>query len=112
MPGGSAPPDGGGGSIPVDLAPELRRNTLALCGSYFFCLLSVYVGTNGCRRCLRAPGSMSAVASYGLTVFNLGGVVGAILGAIIIECLGSRTTMLAMTAGAVAGSIAAEPAGH
>ena len=28
------------------LAPEYRRDTLALCGSFFFCLLSVYMGTN------------------------------------------------------------------
>ena len=94
------------------LVPEFRRDTLALCGSYFFCLLSVYVGTNWVPSLLTGAGFDVGVASYGLTVFNLGGVVGAILGAIIIARLGSRTTMLAMTAGAVAGSIAAEPAGQ
>ena len=26
--------------------PEFRRDTLALCASFFFCLLSVYIGTN------------------------------------------------------------------
>ena len=25
---------------------NIRRDTLALCGSFFFCLLSVYMGTN------------------------------------------------------------------
>jgi AAHS family 4-hydroxybenzoate transporter-like MFS transporter len=44
-------------------------------------------------------------ASYGLTAFNLGGVVGAILGAVVIMRLGSRLTMLVMAAGAVAGAV-------
>ena len=87
------------------LAPEFRRDTLALCGSYFFCLLSVYVGTNWVPSLLTGAGFDVGVASYGLTVFNLGGVVGAILGAIVIARLGSRATMLTMTAGAVAGAV-------
>ncbi len=87
------------------LVPEFRRDTLALCGSYFFCLLSVYVGTNWVPSLLTGAGFDVGVASYGLTVFNLGGVVGAILGAIVIARLGSRTTMLTMTAGAVAGAV-------
>src|SRR2546425_6600141 len=85
-------------------APEFRRDTLALCGSYFFCLLSVYVGTTWVPSLLTGAGFDVGVASYGLTAFNLGGVVGAILGAILITRLGSRITMLAMTAGAVAGA--------
>jgi MFS transporter, AAHS family, 4-hydroxybenzoate transporter len=84
--------------------PALRRDTLALCASFFFCLLSVYIGTNWVPSLLAGAGFDVAVASYGLTAFNLGGVVGAILGAIIIGRLGSRVTMLAMTAGAVAGA--------
>ena len=28
------------------LTPEFRRDTLALCGSFFFCLLSVYIGSH------------------------------------------------------------------
>jgi MFS transporter, AAHS family, 4-hydroxybenzoate transporter len=84
--------------------PELRRDTLALCASFFFCLLSVYVGVNWVPALLNGAGFDVRVASSGLTAFNLGGVVGAVLGAIIIGRLGSRLTMLAMTAGAVAGA--------
>ena len=84
--------------------PELRRDTLALCASFFFCLLSVYVGVNWVPSLLNGAGFDVRVASSGLTAFNLGGVVGAMLGAIIIGRLGSRITMLAMTAGAVAGA--------
>jgi len=40
-----------------------------------------------------------------LTAFNVGGVVGAILGAMIIGRVGSRVTMLTMTAGAIAGAV-------
>jgi AAHS family 4-hydroxybenzoate transporter-like MFS transporter len=84
--------------------PEFRRDTLALCGSFFFCLLSVYIGTNWVPSLLTGAGFSVAVASNGLTAYNLGGVVGAILGAIVIGRLGSRLTMLAMAAGAIAGA--------
>ena len=87
------------------LVPEFRRDTLALCGSFFFCLLSVYLGANWVPSLLTTAGFDVTVSSYGLTAFNLGGVVGAILGAILIGRLGSKITMLAMAAGAVAGSV-------
>jgi MFS transporter, AAHS family, 4-hydroxybenzoate transporter len=87
------------------LLPELRRDTLALCASFFFCLLSVYIGTNWVPSLLTGAGFDVGVASSGLAAFNLGGVVGAILGALLIVRLGSRITMLTMTAGAIAGSI-------
>jgi len=87
------------------LVPEFRRDTLALCGSFFFCLLSVYVGVNWVPSLLTTAGFGAGVASSGLTAFNFGGVVGAILGAVLIGRLGSRMTMLAMSAGAIAGSV-------
>jgi len=85
------------------LASEFRRDTLALCGSFFFCLLSVDVGTQWIPTMLTGAGFDVGTASWSLTVFNLGGVVGAILGAVLIGRFGSRVTMLTMTAGAVAG---------
>src|SRR5262245_52519527 len=84
--------------------PEFRRDTLGLCGSYFFCLLSVYIGANWVPSMLVGAGFTVGAASYGLTAFNLGGVVGAIAGAIAIMRLGSRLTMLSMAAGAIAGA--------
>ena len=86
------------------LVPEFRRDTLALCGSFFFCLLSVSIGTKWIPSMLTGAGFDLSVASNGLAAFNLGGVVGAVLGAVVIARLGSRVTMLAMTAGAVAGA--------
>ena len=54
-------------------------------------------------------------ASYALSLFNFGGVVGAIAGALVIQRLGSRIAMLGMSALAVASALvmaghAAEPA--
>jgi AAHS family 4-hydroxybenzoate transporter-like MFS transporter len=88
------------------LVPEYRRDTLALCGSFSFCLFSVYMGANWVPSLLTGAGFDVAVASNGLAAFNLGGVVGAILGAVIIGRLGSRITMLTMTVGAIAGAAA------
>ena len=85
--------------------PEFRRDTLALFGSFFFCLLSVYMGTNWVPSMLTGAGFDVGTASYGLTAFNFGGVVGAIVGALVIMRLGSRITMLTMAAGAVAGAV-------
>jgi len=87
------------------LVPEFRRDTLALCASFFSCLLSVYVGVSWVPSMLVGAGFDVGTASYGLTAFNLGGVVGAILGAVAIMRLGSRLTMLTMSAGAVAGAV-------
>jgi MFS transporter, AAHS family, 4-hydroxybenzoate transporter len=87
------------------LVPEFRRDTLALCAAFFFCLLSVYTGTNWVPSLLTSAGFGVTTANYGLTAFNLGGVVGAILGAIVFSRLGSRVTMLAMTGGAIAGCL-------
>lgn len=88
------------------LAPEFRRDTLALSASFFFCLLSVYVGINWVPSMLASVGFDVSVASNGLAAFNLGGVVGAILGALVMSRAGSRLTMLVMSAGAVAGAAA------
>ena len=53
-------------------ASDFRRDTLALCASYFFCLLSVYVGVNWVPSLLTTAGFGVATASNGLTAFNIG----------------------------------------
>jgi AAHS family 4-hydroxybenzoate transporter-like MFS transporter len=84
--------------------PEYFRDTLALCGSFFFCLLTVYMGTNWVPSMLTGARFSVGTASYGLTAFNFGGVVGAVLGAALIGRLGSRLSMLIMAAGAIIGA--------
>jgi AAHS family 4-hydroxybenzoate transporter-like MFS transporter len=92
-------------SVASLFTPEFRRDTLALAAAFFFCLLSAYTGVNWVPSLLDSAGFDVAMANYGLTAFNLGGVVGAIVGAIAFARLGSRLTMLAMTAGAIGGCL-------
>jgi len=87
------------------LVPEFRRDTVALCASFFFCLLAAYSGVNWLPAMLSAAGFGGGFPSEGLLAFNLGGVAGAILAALVVRRLGSRPTMLAMCAGAVIGGI-------
>lgn len=86
-------------------APTYLRDTLTLFGSFFFCLLTVYMGTNWVPSMLAGNKFDVGTASYGLTAFNVGGVVGAIIGAMVIMRLGSRISMLTMAAGAIAGAV-------
>ena len=84
---------------------EFRIDTMALWGAFFSCLLAVYLGFSWLPSILTGAGLGPAVASSGITAFNLGGVVGAIAGGLFIARFGSRPTMLAMTAGAIAGAV-------
>ena len=92
-------------SVSSLFAPDLRRDTLALSAAFFFCLLSAYIGVNWVPSLLTSAGFDVATANYGLTAFNLGGVVGAITGAMVCARLGSKVTMLSMTVGAVGGCL-------
>ena len=87
-------------------APDLRRDTLGLCGAFFFCLLANYIGFNWIVAMLSAAGFAQVDASSALAAFNFGGVGGAVLGALVIQRLGSRTTLLGMCALAVASALA------
>src|SRR5262245_47369128 len=85
--------------------PAFRRDTIGLCGSFFFCLLANYVGILWIVAMLTGAGFAQVDASNALAAFNFGGVAGAILGALAIQRLGSRITMLGMSAAAVASSL-------
>jgi AAHS family 4-hydroxybenzoate transporter-like MFS transporter len=80
---------------------EFRRDTIALWGAFFSCLLSVYLGFSWLTTLLAGAGFDPATANTGITAFNLGGVAGALLGGYVIARVGSRTSMLTMSAGAV-----------
>ena len=96
---------GRGASVAVLFTPEFRRDTLALAGACFFCLLAVYIAFNWVPTLLTEAGLGLIVASNGLTAFNLGGVAGAIAGAGLIGRFGSRPTMPGMAAIATAGAL-------
>ncbi len=86
-------------------APDLRRDTFALWLAFFSCLLAVYTAFNWVPTMLTGAGLDLSVASNGLAAFNLGGVAGAIGGAFLITRIGSRITMLGMTAAAIVGTL-------
>jgi AAHS family 4-hydroxybenzoate transporter-like MFS transporter len=79
-----------------------RRDTIALFGSFFFCLMVNYVIIQLLPVLLTGLGGFSQpAASQALSVSNFGGVAGALFGALLIQRLGSRITMLGMSALAI-----------
>ncbi|OLC32890.1 MAG: hypothetical protein AUG08_09260 [Acidobacteria bacterium 13_1_20CM_2_55_15] len=82
--------------------PQFRRDTLGLFGSFFFCLLVNYVGILLLVATLTGAGFSQPAASSALGWWNIGGVAGAVVGALIIQRFGSRITMLGLSALAIA----------
>jgi AAHS family 4-hydroxybenzoate transporter-like MFS transporter len=80
---------------------ELRADTFLLWIAFLSCLLSVYLGFSWLPSVLATAGLGPALGATAITVFNLGGVAGAIAGGILIARFGSRPTMLSMAAAAV-----------
>jgi len=87
------------------LGGTLRSDTLALWGAYFSCMLGVYLGFNWVPAMLTGAGMSPTVASTGITAYNLGGVLGAVGGALAFARIGSKPTMLAMAGGAIVGAL-------
>jgi AAHS family 4-hydroxybenzoate transporter-like MFS transporter len=85
--------------------PSLRRDTLALFGAFFFCLLANYLGFLLLVPTLTGAGFTQPAASDLLGWWNIGGVAGALTGAVVLQRLGSRLTMLGLSAVAVASAI-------
>jgi AAHS family 4-hydroxybenzoate transporter-like MFS transporter len=83
-------------------APVLRRDTLALFGAFFFCLLANYIGFLLLVPALTGAGFTQPAASDVLGWWNIGGVGGALAGALFIQRFGSKVTMLGLSAIAVA----------
>jgi AAHS family 4-hydroxybenzoate transporter-like MFS transporter len=87
------------------LVPEFRRDTIALCASFFFCLFAAYASVFWLPSMLAGVGFDVASSSNGLAAWNLGGVVGALVCAGIVSHIGSRVTMIGMCVGAAAGAL-------
>jgi len=88
------------------LIPEWRRDTVALWCAYFSCLLAVYLGFNWVPSMLTGAGLPAQIGSTGITAFNVGGVFGAVAGALTFPRAGSRATMITMVGGATISAIA------
>jgi AAHS family 4-hydroxybenzoate transporter-like MFS transporter len=94
-------------SIGSLFGPNFVRDTVALCASFFFCLMVNYVVILLLPAMLTADdvGFTQPAASRALAMSNYGGVAGAILGALVIQRLGSRITMLGMSAAAIVSAL-------
>jgi len=86
--------------------PAYRRDTIALFSSFSLCLMVNYVLILLVPSMLAEEGGFPMRAASGaLASANLGGVGGAALGALVIQRLGSRVTMLGMSAAAAASAL-------
>ena len=85
---------------------SLRLDSIGLCSAFFFGLMANNVGLLYIPVMLTSAGFTQAVASNALAAWNFGGVAGAVMGALIIQRLGSRITMLTLSGIAVASALA------
>jgi len=76
------------------LAPALARDTAGLWLAFFFCLGSIYLVFGWLPAMLTARGLDLGTASSGLALYNLGGVLGVLVWAVLVTTLGSRGPLL------------------
>jgi AAHS family 4-hydroxybenzoate transporter-like MFS transporter len=76
------------------------RDTVAIWAAFFMCLLAVYSAFSWLPTMLASEGLAPAVAGSGLTAYNLGGVFGALICAVVITRFGSRWPIVICCAGA------------
>src|SRR4029453_6367202 len=96
-----------GGSVARVFGPDLRRDTVSLIVAFMSCLLAIWMGFLWIPAMLTdaTVGFALADASYALSLFNFGGVAGAIAGAIVIQRVGSRLALLGITALSIVGAL-------
>ncbi len=86
-------------------APAFRRDTTGLWIAFFFCLMANYIGFLLIPAMLAGAGFAPAFGPNANAAFNFGGVAGAIAGALVIQQIGSRVTMLGMSALAIVSAL-------
>ena len=96
------------GSVAELFAPSLRRDTLALIGAFGSCLLAIWTAFLWIPAMLTDPAVRFAQpeASVALSMYNFGGVAGAIAAALLIQRIGSRVALLIISALAIACALA------
>ena len=72
----------------------LARDTIFVCTAFFMVVLSLYSAFSWLPTMLNAEGLPVALAGQGLTAHNLGGVIGALVCAVMISRFGSRWPMV------------------
>jgi AAHS family 4-hydroxybenzoate transporter-like MFS transporter len=76
------------------LGPAHFRDTVGLWIAFFFALIAIYLVFGWLPTMLTAQGLDAASASSGLAIYNLGGVLGVLVWAILVTHLGSRGPLL------------------
>lgn len=76
-------------------------DTIAIWVAFFMCLTAVYSAFSWLPTMLTSEGLPGAVATSGLTAYNLGGVIGALVCAVAITRWGSRWPLAICCAGAL-----------
>jgi MFS transporter, AAHS family, 4-hydroxybenzoate transporter len=92
-----------GGGFRRLFAGDMARDTIAIWVAFFFGLMTYYVVVLLLPALLTAPdvGFSQPTASRALAMWNYGGVLAAVLGAVAMQRVGSRVAMLSMAAAAV-----------
>jgi AAHS family 4-hydroxybenzoate transporter-like MFS transporter len=94
------------GSFRALFGPGLARETVGLWVAFFFCLGSIYLVFGWLPAMLSAQGLDVATASTGLATYNLGGVVGILIWAMLVPILGSRRPLLSGALACAASALA------
>lgn len=87
-------------------SPDYRIDSSALWMAFFSCLLATYMVFSWAPTLLTQNGLDIASASLGVATFNVGGVIGAVLAAVLTPALGSRRVMLSMALGGILATLA------
>lgn len=75
-------------------------DTIAIWCAFFMCLLAVYAAFSWLPTMLANEGLSVQKAGYGLTLYNLGGALGALTVAVVIARFGSRVPLIVCCLGA------------
>jgi len=87
-------------------APAFRHNTLMIWMIFFANVLSTYSFFNWTPTLLTGAGLSLSAALRGSLVYNLGGVLGSLMGAVAMNRFGSRPVMIALASLAVLSTFA------
>lgn len=91
--------------FPALFRDGLARETLALSAAFFMCTLAIYSAFSWLPTMLTASGLPLAIAGSGLTAYNFGGVLGALICATAITRFGSRLPLLLCSGGAAGSAL-------
>ncbi len=93
-------------SLAALFAPGRARDTAGLWIAFFFSMAYVYLVFGWLPAMLTTRGLDIAAASSGLAIFNLGGVFGVLLWAVLVPILGSRGPLLSGALACAASALA------